>query len=136
MKVCFPVLKFEGVESEVFGHFGSAPAFLLVETDNADLKIITNKDQHHAHGACNPLNALDNHSVDAVVVGGIGPGALNGLNLMGIKVFKADASTVKENIELLMSQKLQELTLQMCCSGHEVSQGCSHTMINPYYPKN
>ena len=89
MKVCFPVLKAEGMDSEVYGHFGSAPAFMVVETENNTTTTITNSDQHHAHGACNPLKALDNQRVDAIVVGGIGAGALTKLNQQGIKVFQA-----------------------------------------------
>ena len=98
MKVCFPVLKAEGMDSEVYGHFGSAPAFMVVETENNTTTTITNSDQHHTHGACNPLKALDNQRVDAIVVGGIGAGALTKLNQQGIKVFQAQAQTVRENI--------------------------------------
>jgi predicted Fe-Mo cluster-binding NifX family protein len=126
MKVCFPVLKAEDLDSEVYGHFGSAPVFIVVETDNNTVTTINNKDQHHAHGACNPLKALNDQSVDAVVVGGIGAGALSRLNQLAIKVFQAQASTVKENIELLKAQNLPELTLSHCCPGHGHTSGCKH----------
>ena len=33
MKVCFPVQKDEGVESQVYNHFGSAPVFIMVDTE-------------------------------------------------------------------------------------------------------
>ena len=33
MKVCFPVEKNEGINSVVYGHFGSAPAFVMVDTE-------------------------------------------------------------------------------------------------------
>jgi predicted Fe-Mo cluster-binding NifX family protein len=124
MKVCFPVLKAEGMDSEVYGHFGSAPAFMVVETDNNTTTTITNSDQHHAHGACNPLKALDNQRVDAIVVGGIGAGALTKLNQQGIKVFQAQAQTVKENIRMLKEKNLPEFTLQHTCAGHGHAGGC------------
>ncbi|MBM4140237.1 MAG: diguanylate cyclase [Nitrospira sp.] len=126
MKVCFPVLKPEGLESEVYGHFGSAPVFIVVETGKNNCTIITNKDQHHAHGQCSPMKALNNHKVDAIVVGGIGAGALSRLNQLGIRVFQAQAMTVKENISLLEAQNLPEFTLQQCCSGHINQSGCRH----------
>ncbi len=126
MKVCFPVLVAHGLESEVYGHFGSAPVFLVVETDKNDFTIITNKDQHHTHGECNPMKALNNHGVDAIVVGGIGAGALSRLNQLGIRVFQAQALTVKENIALLRAHNLPEFTLQQCCSGHSHQSGCRH----------
>lgn len=126
MKICFPVEKPEGFESRVYGHFGSAPSFIVVELKSEKIKVITNNDQHHAHGACNPLRALNNEKVDAVVVGGIGMSALNKLNQMGIKVYKATAPTIRENIKMIKSEKLQEFTVQHCCSGHAHIGGCSH----------
>jgi len=126
MKICFPVLKAEGMESEVYGHFGSAPVFLFVETDSNHVTSINNRDQHHVHGACNPMKALNNQKVAAVVVGGIGAGALSRLNQLGIKVFQANAPTVKENIAMLKAQNLSELTMQHCCPGHGHMSGCGH----------
>lgn len=126
MKVCFPVLVAHGLESEVYGHFGSAPAFIVVDTDNSNITTINNKDQHHVHGACNPMKALNNQNVDAIVVGGIGAGALSRLNQLGIKVFQAQALTVKENISMLKTQNLPEHTLQHCCPGHGHTSGCKH----------
>lgn len=118
MKVCFPVFKAEGLESRVYGHFGSAPVFIIVETDDNNITSINNRDQHHAHGACNPMKAIDNQKVDAIVVGGIGAGALSRLHQLGIRVYQAQASMVKENITLLKNQNLAEFTLSQCCPGH------------------
>jgi predicted Fe-Mo cluster-binding NifX family protein len=126
MKVCFPVSKVEGMESKVYGHFGSAPVFIVVDTVNNDVTTINNGDQHHAHGACNPLKALDNQHVDAIVVAGIGGGALNRLNQSGIKVFQAQAPTVRENILLLRDQNLPEFAMQHTCAGHGHIKGCGH----------
>jgi len=126
MKVCFPVSKADGIESEVHGHFGSAPQFVLVDSDTNNITTIINKDKHHVHGTCNPLKALNNHKVDALVVSGIGVGALSRLSHLGIKVFKAKALTIKENIALLKAHTLPEFTLQHCCSGHGQESGCRH----------
>lgn len=126
MNICFPVLEPKGMESEIYGHFGSAPVFLVVETDSNKITTIKNKDQHHAHGACSPMQALNNQKIDAVVVGGIGAGALSRLNQLGIKVFRAQALTVKENISMLKTQNLPEHTLQHCCPGHGHTSGCKH----------
>jgi predicted Fe-Mo cluster-binding NifX family protein len=126
MKVCFPVEKAEGLESRVYGHFGSAPVFIVVETDNNAVTTISNKDQHHEHGACNPLKALNNEKVDAIVVGGIGMGALSKLTQLGIKVFQAKASSIRENMKMMKSEELPAFTPQQCCSGHSHIGGCSH----------
>jgi predicted Fe-Mo cluster-binding NifX family protein len=126
MKVCFPVVEDKGLDSEVYGHFGSAPLFIVVDTDARSASKITNNNQHHAHGMCNPILALDNQHVDAIVVGGIGAGALNKLNQSGIRVFQAQAATVKANIDLFNVRNLPEFTLQQCCGGHGPGSGCAH----------
>ena len=124
MKVCFAVLKDEGAESTVHGHFGSAPTFIVVNTENNELSRVVNSDIDHIHGACNPMKAIGGAEIDAVVVGGIGAGALAGLNSRGIKVFKAMENSIKENLALFRENRLPELTMLHTCGGHE--GGCAH----------
>ena len=124
MKVGFAVQSNEGMESKVYNHFGSAPAFIIVDTEGKDVLSVNNKDLHHVHGACNPVRALDGKSVDAMVVGGIGAGALTKLNASGIRVYGAGAPTVKENLAMLSEKKLQELSVYHSCQSHQ--GGCGH----------
>ncbi|MBI5640056.1 MAG: NifB/NifX family molybdenum-iron cluster-binding protein [Nitrospirae bacterium] len=126
MKICFPVQKDEGMESTVYNHFGSAPLFVVVDTATNASSLIINRDQHHAHGACNPIMALDNQKVDAIVVGGIGGGALNRLGQMGIKAYKARAGTISENLGLFLTGQLDEYSSRMCCGGHSHGDACAH----------
>ncbi|OGW32098.1 MAG: diguanylate cyclase [Nitrospirae bacterium GWC2_42_7] len=126
MKICFPVKSDNGINSEVYNHFGSAPSFVIIDTETDSTTVINNNDQHHAHGGCSPLKALDGHSVDAVIVGGIGAGALNKLNHAGIKVYQPQASSIAENIKMFKSQALSEFMVQHTCSGHGNKGGCAH----------
>jgi len=127
MKICFPVENNEGMESEVYGHFGSAPMFVVVDTESREVQTLVNRDQHHAHGQCSPLRALGDQQVDAIVVGGIGGGALMGLNRAGLKVFKAQGVTVADNLVCLSEDSLPELTLQGTCGGHAQGHSCGHS---------
>ena len=124
MKVCFPVQKDEGMESQVYNHFGSAPVFIVVDTEEKGINRVDNRDLHHVHGACNPMMALGGQKVDALVVGGIGGGALMKLNAMGVKVYEAGTPKVKDNLELLRENNLQELSMDHSCQIHE--GGCGH----------
>jgi len=126
MKICFPVQQDAGLESVVYDHFGSAPVFLVVDDQDGAISAINNRDQHHAKGACNPLKALDRHPVDAVVVGGIGAGALSRLGSAGIGVYRASPGTVRENLGLFRDGALPAFTLQRACAGHGAGGGCSH----------
>ncbi|MDT8419640.1 MAG: NifB/NifX family molybdenum-iron cluster-binding protein [Desulfuromonadales bacterium] len=130
MKICFPVSQDEGLESKVYGHFGSAPMFVVVDTESSETKVMGNRDRGHAHGACRPLRALGGESLDAIVVGGIGAGALQGLSRSGLKVYKAEGLTIADNMTCLAEQGLAELTGDQVCGGHGHGHGhghgCSH----------
>ena len=124
MKVCFPVQKDNGIDSTVYGHFGSAPAFVIVDTDEANAATVNNNDMHHEHGSCNPFMAMGGNHVDAVVVGGIGAGALRKLNADGIRVYRSQDVTVKGNLVRLTQNQLPELTMDHTCGGHQGD--CAH----------
>jgi predicted Fe-Mo cluster-binding NifX family protein len=126
VKVGFPVQANNGFESEVYGHFGSAAMFIVVDTETSQMSVINNGDMHHVHGACNPIKAINGRNVDAIVVGGIGARALSRLNQSGIRVYQAMASTVKENMEMLMNRHLPEFMPQHTCGGHTNGSGCGH----------
>lgn len=125
MKICFPARSLEGLASSVFEHFGSAPGFVIVDTENMNVEEVTNGDLHHAHGMCQPLKALGGRQVDAVAVSGIGMGALMRLQAQGIQVFRAVPGTVEDNIRLMNKNQLEVFQLQHTCSGHSQG-GCAH----------
>jgi predicted Fe-Mo cluster-binding NifX family protein len=118
MKIGFPVQQDAGLDSVVYNHFGSAPLFIVVNTDEQSVVAVANRDQHHVHGACNPTKALGDHKVEAIIVGGIGAGALSRLNQMGITVYRAEGGTVKDNLMRLTSTGLPQYSLSSCCGGH------------------
>ncbi|RPH86099.1 MAG: diguanylate cyclase, partial [Desulfobacteraceae bacterium] len=96
----------------------------VLDSANGALESIGNSDAHHAHGQCQPIQALGGTPVDLVVVGGIGGGALMKLQSLGIKVFRAVEGSVQENLDLLKSNKLPEFAVNMTCAGHQGGQGC------------
>jgi predicted Fe-Mo cluster-binding NifX family protein len=125
MKICFPVETLQGPDSEVFGHFGSAPGFIIVNTEvNNAAEQINNGDQHHAHGMCQPLKALGGRPVDAIAVGRIGMGALMKLQVQGIRVFRATPGTVGQNMVLMLNKTLPEFDPGLICAGH-TGGGCA-----------
>lgn len=126
MKVCIPVADDCGLESAVYGHFGSAPTFVLVDSETMAVESLGNRDQDHVHGQCSPLQALAGARPEAVVVGGIGAGALLGLRDAGIQVYRATGKTVAEVVALLKKGDLPEIGWEDTCAGHGGSSGCHH----------
>ena len=119
MKLCIPIKKNKGLESSVNTHFGSAPAFLLHDTETDENEFINNSDHHHNHGQCEPMKSIKNRDVDIVIVGGIGTRAIKKLHALQIKVFKSEAGTVWENLELFKKSLLQEFTPDDGCAHHQ-----------------
>ncbi len=126
MKICVPTQEDQGINSVVYGHFGSASYYIIHDTDKGETRSIANMNQHHAHGSCNPMAALGNESIEAMIVGGIGKRAIEGLNAIGIKVYQSIAGTVHENIQALQNGSIAEITSQNACGGHGHGMGCGH----------
>jgi predicted Fe-Mo cluster-binding NifX family protein len=124
MRICIPVAEFKGLESPVYGHFGSASAFALVDTETLSVEPVANRDHGHVHGACSPLKALADVRPDAVVVGGIGAGALRGLRGAGVKVYHAAGCTVAEAVRRIQGGELNEILENAVCPGHGEGSGC------------
>ena len=122
MKICVPVDINKGLDSKPFGHFGSAPLFIVYDLESGEVKNIENGDLNHEHGKCQPLKALSGTDVDIVIVGGIGQGAISKLSQMGIKVYKSQGETIKENISLLKENKLDQFSVNHKCNNDD----CSH----------
>ena len=128
MKIVFPSNSDLGLTGSIYNHFGSAPFFVLVDTENGGHEILNNKDLNHSHGNCQPLKALGETPVDTVVVGGIGKGALRKLQAEGIKVFRSVEGSVQSNLDLFTQNKLQEFQPDEVCMGHSIDGGggCGH----------
>lgn len=118
MRLCIPVAADEGLNSIVYGHFGSAPLFVLVDSETMTVEPLANRDQTHVHGACNPLRALAGRQVDAVIVGGIGPGAVNGLQRAGIAVYQSPAQTLAEAVAQFKQGRLRKIGPESACTHH------------------
>ena len=127
MKVCIPVGEYCGLDSPVYGHFGSAPCFALVDTETMAIELLSNRDKEHVHGACSPMKAIAGEKPDAIIVGGIGAGALLGLRAAGIMVYRSTGGTIAQVVRLFKAGKLSEMDENAACAGHASGHDCSLT---------
>jgi predicted Fe-Mo cluster-binding NifX family protein len=126
MRIAFPINEDNGAESRLHNHFGTAIRFVIADTEADTLHTIDNADLAHSHGNCQPIQAIGGQAVEAVIVGGIGKGALKKLMDAGIKVYRGVDGTVRENLELVRENRLPEFMFNMTCSGHGTGGGCTH----------
>jgi len=119
MKICLPVLENKGMESQVFGHFGSAPCFAVYNSDTKSIIFSTNDESAHEHGKCMPVDALRTLGAEAVLCRGMGLRAANLLVASGIKPFLVDAETVSEALEKFDRREVRVLDEATSCHAHE-----------------
>lgn len=118
MRICIPTTSAEGAKAQAYGHFGSAPYFTIVDIGTKICEVVDNTNQHHAHGACHPLAALEGREIDAVVSAGMGARALQRLNEAGIRVYRTVPGTVEEVVRKYGTGELEEMTFENACGGH------------------
>ncbi len=118
MRICLPTMGDGGLTEKVHNHFGSAGFFTIYDTESKEVQIIDNNNQHHTHGACQPLKALDGYDVDIVLTSGMGQRAVSLMNEGGIRVYLLEGETVEEAVKKLEAGQLRELTLENACGGH------------------
>jgi predicted Fe-Mo cluster-binding NifX family protein len=119
MNLCIPIISDRGLASEVSPHFGSAPCFLIVDTESGACRTIANTvHQQGRGGGCAPLHLLEGQAVDAMVVGGIGMGALSRLRAANIQVLVSGLRTVQETVEAFKADALQPVGDDTACAGH------------------
>ena len=118
MRICIPVKTNEGLNAHVNEHFGSAPYFLIYDTQQDTFEVIGNEDSHHVHGSCHPLKVLQGRQIDSVVCRGMGARAVERLNNGGIRAYISDVDTAEEAVDRCKQGKLEELTLENCCTDH------------------
>jgi predicted Fe-Mo cluster-binding NifX family protein len=88
LRTCFLVRKSVGLQSVVYNHFGSAPAFVIVDIENNNTTTIINEAAHHPQRACTSIETLTSMQIDAIILGAVGVDATMKLNPAGIKVYR------------------------------------------------
>jgi predicted Fe-Mo cluster-binding NifX family protein len=126
MNICIPVTQENDLQSRVSGHFGSAPFFAIADTESGSVRTVPNGNRDHRHGRCQPMRALAGLDIDAVVVGGIGAGALSRLQAMGVPVYRAGAETAADALQAFTDGNVVEITPEMACEHHGYGHGHGH----------
>ena len=126
MNICIPVTADEGVASPVCAHFGSAPFFMIVDSESGACRAVRNHNLRHAHGMCQPLMSLQGETLDGIVVGDIRMGALNRLLTAGLQVYRSEHPTVTATLAAFKAGQLRTMTPNDACGQHGQDHGHSH----------
>jgi predicted Fe-Mo cluster-binding NifX family protein len=118
VKICMPVLDENGLNSVVYGHFGSAPFFAVYDTDTKNVVFANNNESGHEHGKCMPVDAIRALNAEAVLCKGMGMRAANLLIAAGIKPFLVDAGTIADAIGKYDAREVRALDESTSCQAH------------------
>jgi len=118
VKICIPVETVEGLKAKLHAHFGSAPYFLIYDTDTDSFQMLDNSDKGHTHGMCQPLKVLEGQPINAVICVGMGQRAVQKLNQAGIRAYRVKGETAFEVIDFYQQGQLEEITVDNACLDH------------------
>ena len=122
MRICIPTETDAGNDARVHAHFGSAPVYTIYDTHSNVLEYVKNTDHQHLHGMCQPLAALEDCGIDAVICTGMGARAVQKLNDGGVKSYRAPGQTVQEVLKRHQEGALEEITVRNACMEHNCHQ--------------
>jgi predicted Fe-Mo cluster-binding NifX family protein len=115
MKVCLPTLDSRGLESQISQHFGSAPFYLIVDTESLEYQELPNKLRKHGNGNCHYFSGLRMAGIENLIVQDLGRGALQKLQAADSRVYKTPHRLVGESIEALKKSLLPEMRIDDVC---------------------
>lgn len=119
MKICMPVLDENGLDSVLYGHFGSAPFFALYDAETNNVSIVKNNLGEHEHGQCMPVDAIKKTGAEAVLCKGMGMRAANLLLGAGITPYMVEAGTVSEAVKHYKTKNMIVLDAGNACRHHD-----------------
>lgn len=102
---------------QIFQHFGHTGAFKVYDVKDGEIVKSEVVDTNGSgHGAL--AGMLLNLGVDALICGGIGGGAVNALNMVGIEIYAGNAGDCDEAVENLLAGNL-DINAEANCSHHD-----------------
>jgi len=107
MRICFPVQEAKGLESNLDMNIMTAKAFLIVDTQTNEIKVIP-------RGGLNPVAPLEKEMFEFVVVMSIGKMAVQKFNEKRKRVYKCHGMTVAKNVDMMKRHQLQEIRPEQC----------------------
>jgi len=118
VKVAIPTMGDGGMDEAICQHFGRAPTFTIVDLDRREIKVLPNVSEHMG-GKGLPTETMFAEGVQVMIVGGLGPKAVQAFNQAGIDVFVGAAGTVRDAIDGWKEKMLARADLDNACKEHK-----------------
>lgn len=116
MRLCFPVEQNLGLKSRIYYHFGSAPLYLLIDTETEDIQELPWLAKEEV--PCTQARFMREQQVEALVLSGVGEKALTRLVDFGIQVYEAKGVTIADNLICLSDNRLHHYEPEQACPAY------------------
>jgi len=117
MKVCIPTMGDSCMEEAICQHFGRAPTFTVLDLEAGTIKVLPNVSEHMG-GRGLPTEAIFAEGVQVMIVGGLGPKAVQFFAEQNVEVFVGATGTVKDAIEDWREGFLVKASSDNACKEH------------------
>ena len=107
--ICVPIAEDRGLRSPVADDFASAPIFLLVDSATLAWRGVPNSPQRRKDRGCEPCEALEDTTVDLLVVARIDPETLQRVARRGVPVHGGASGTATDALAALVGGRLPAL---------------------------
>ncbi|MHA1639644.1 MAG: NifB/NifX family molybdenum-iron cluster-binding protein [Candidatus Heimdallarchaeota archaeon] len=118
MKIAFPVLAKNDLDSPLGDHFGRSPFFTIYDTETKTVVTIDNAAEHFGGVQSTPA-FLKEHGVNVLVCKALGTKAIVLFDQFGIGVFLTRSLVVREALEGYSKNELKQATRTDGCSGND-----------------
>lgn len=102
----------EGMDSDLSTVFGRCPYFIIVETDENEIKnskTVKNTAINQRGGAgISAAQIIGDQGVEVVISGNIGPRAFGVLQQMGVEIYEGSNGSIKENVNNFLKGELEK----------------------------
>jgi len=128
VKVCIPSSDAGGLDARSGAHYGRAPWFHVVETDDDSCVSVQNPACHTREGGCHHTSMLKRLGVDAIAGVMIGRGAHASLTEAGIDVLQVEGLTVRDVRTAVREGRARPMDFGSACEGqhHQHRHGHGH----------
>ena len=123
MKICIPTKDDRGFEAQVSDHFGGAPFFAMVDTDDGLIEVVPNPGCHEHPHSCHHVGQLGVHGVQAVVCRGLGKKALAALRAAGVDVLVPADGSVSDILAAVRAGNVHPMRSDAACGGGRGREG-------------
>ena len=137
-------MKNDGLNSEISGHFGQAPLFLIVtlKEQPENKRVIREEDINDVvsdvsaiqnlreHACASVVDLLTNQNIDILLVEGIGGRPFELFRQRGVKLYTGAFGTIREIIRDFLNGMLNQLESASC--GHHDHSDHSHFHPHPH----